>query len=71
MPAKQQTLVATETFVTRAGGAEYVFIKDETRVSSDHPAAKAVPQNFKPVEDGLLEVEQATKAPGEKRGRKK
>lgn len=46
----------------------YTFRRGQTRVRAGHPLLKMVPDYFVPAEQGALEVEQATSAPGEKRG---
>lgn len=67
-------LIATETFATEIDGVPTIVHKNVTRVREGHPIALANPQNFAPVEDRvdheLPDIEQATAAPGEKRGRR-
>lgn len=73
MPAKTSTHVeATETFSGDLDGAPIV-IRKEMVISADDPVAKAFPQYFQPLSPrrSRPEVEQATAAPGEKRGAKK
>jgi hypothetical protein len=65
-----EVYVATETGSVDIKGQNYVFYRDVTRVAADHPLIKACPDFFAPAEDRLHYggVEQATAAPGEKRG---
>jgi hypothetical protein len=66
--AKQ--MVATETFLAVVNGYTDRFIAGETIVDSDHEAVRAHPDKFERVRKERPEVEQATAAPGEKRGGK-
>jgi len=67
-------LIATETFATNIDGVPTVIHKDVTRVREGHPVALGNPDFFRPVEDRvdheLADIEQATAAPGEKRGQR-
>lgn len=64
----EQILIATTSGVwVDADGVEYPYFRGITRVRAVHPLARAVPDAFKPV-DVHYDVEQATAAPGEKRG---
>ena len=66
---KSGYLVANTTGSAEIDGQKYDFTAGETRISTSHPLAKGCPLYFDPVEDSALpEVEQATAAPGEKRG---
>lgn len=61
-------LVALQSFVGRLGGADVTF-KAGDQVAAGHPAAKKWPHLFGPIaRDSGPRVEQATAAPGEKRG---
>lgn len=61
--------VANATGVTTVDGAMFQFRSGVTHVSSDDPAYKAHPDLFSAVADKARPViEQATAAPGEKRG---
>jgi hypothetical protein len=63
--------MANESFAYEGDdGRPFTFIKAVTRVAADHPARKANPQYFDPIDTDHVhyEVEAATKAPGEKRG---
>lgn len=64
-----EILVAADSGVITVDGTEYQFTKDVTRIRSSHPAVKAAPHLFKKLEVHY-DVEQATAAPGEKRGEK-
>lgn len=57
-------LVVKESFVGNVGGADIQFRKGDP-IKADHPAVKKWPQFFGEPE---LRYEQATAAPGEKRG---
>lgn len=65
-------LIAIESFSTEINGHPEAIIKGVTRVRASHPLARQNPEYFKPVDDHVhFDVEQATKAPGEKRSQKK
>lgn len=65
-------LIATETFTTEVDGVPQVIQKGVTRVRAGHPLAEQNPDYFEPADRHIhFDVEQATKAPGEKRGTKK
>lgn len=69
MTRSDQVYVATESGSCEVKGETYIFVKNITRVRDGHPLLKNVGDYFKPVDDAVhYEVEQATKAPGEKRG---
>lgn len=60
--------VANESGSTEIKGQAYYFTKGVTRVREGHILLKTLPHLFNPIEDHVdYEVEQATKAPGEKR----
>jgi hypothetical protein len=61
-------MVATETFRAVVNGYSDLFTAGETIVDEDHEAVRAHPDKFQPVHRDAPEVEQATQAPGEKRG---
>lgn len=60
--------VATTSGSAEIDGKEYSFNTGVTRLTADHPLVKNCPLYFEPVDDGVPDVEQATQAPGEKRG---
>jgi hypothetical protein len=65
----QDIYVATESGSCEVAGENHVFVKGITRVRAGHPLLKAVPDYFKPIElEVHYDVEQATAAPGERRG---
>jgi hypothetical protein len=66
--AAAETLVVTDGFVANINGVDTAFRKGET-IASDHPAVKKWPQFFG-KQDISQRIEQATAAPGEKRGAK-
>ncbi len=71
MPQKSEPdiYVATETFSADIGGSPQMIYKGITRVRAGHPLLKGREALFAPVENSVdYEVEQATAAPGEKRG---
>lgn len=71
MAKSDQVYVARESGAANVDGEDLVFVKGVTRVRGGHPLLKAVPDYFEPVDEAVhYEVEQATKAPGEKRGDK-
>ena len=59
--------VATSSGVVKIDGKLHNYYGGTTRVRAGHPLLKAAPRAFKPMKLDY-EVEQATKAPGEKRG---
>ena len=69
-------LIATTSFWTSLpDGTSFVVLDGRTMLWSDHPTARDNPGSFKPVTStyetpGYVEprIEQATAAPGEKRG---
>jgi len=64
-------LVARESFSTTINGTKYNIVKGKHRVRAGHPLAVQNPQFFEAVADEVdFDIEQATKAPGEKRGKK-
>lgn len=61
--------VATESGSCDIGGQIHVFVRNVTRVRAGHPLLRAVPDYFRPLDELIhYDVEQATAAPGEKRG---
>lgn len=62
--------VATDSFACEVNGTRYNVNKGE-RVREGHEILTAQPAYFEPLEDGRVhyDVEQASAAPGEKRGR--
>jgi len=65
--AKAAQYTVTESFVTTINGKEVEYHKGET-VEPDDPALKRAPLHFEPLIIRARSVEQATAAPGEKRG---
>lgn len=67
--AKDDVYVATDTFATEINGVPQVIHEGITRVRAGHELLKRFPDWFAPVDTGVdYDVEQATAAPGEKRG---
>lgn len=69
--AKDDIYMVTTTFVITLGDRDVEYHTGEI-VDADDPAYKRVPEHFGPVEfkhRTAKPVEQATAAPGEKRGR--
>lgn len=64
-------MIATETFRAVINGFSDLVTAGQTRVDADHELVRRYPERFAPVESERPEVEQATSAPGEKRGSKK
>ncbi len=60
--------VATETFVCEIDGRQEWVRAGVTRVTEDHPLCAAYAASFRATEAVVPGVEQATAAPGEKRG---
>lgn len=60
-------LVVLQSFVGRIGNADVAFAQGES-IDASHPAVKKWPQFFGPTNVRHSKVEQATAAPGEKRG---
>ena len=73
MPAKKtEVYVAKESGHAEIEGVPYVFHKGITRVRAGHPLTKikGFENIFEPVDEAVhYDVEQATAAPGEKRGK--
>lgn len=68
-PKKDSVFIANTSGSCEVGGQTYPFVKGVTRVRGDHPLRAATPEYWDPVDDKLhYDVEQATAAPGEKRG---
>lgn len=65
--------IARETFTTEINGLPETIIAGKTRVREGHPLLKRNPDYFERLDDSTVhfDVEQATKAPGEKRVAKK
>lgn len=68
MPRARKMYVATETLACEIDGVLHWIRAGETRVAADHELRTAYPHAFKEGEAETPEVEQATAAPGEKRG---
>jgi hypothetical protein len=72
MPTKAEPapmLVAAESFVgVLPDGSDFIGKANITRIRSNHPAAKAWPKLFKPIDVSYPYAEAATAAPGELRG---
>jgi hypothetical protein len=69
--SKEQVYVAKDSGHAEVEGVPYTFHKGITRVRGGHPLTKikGFENIFEPVDDAVhYDVEQATKAPGEKRG---
>jgi hypothetical protein len=66
-------MVATESHCVEIDGEPIVVTANQTRVRSNHPLVKANPGYFRSADDSATyedeDVEQATAAPGERRGR--
>ncbi len=62
--------VATETFACEVDGAGVIVHSGQTRVREGHPMLDTYRQSFKLADEGIHfeTVEQATAAPGERRG---
>lgn len=66
---REQVWVATESAVCLLDGQQEVIHAGVTRVREGHPLLDAYRGYFEPADTGVhYEVEQATAAPGEKRG---
>ena len=63
-------LIATRSFATYIDGKKVMVRKGVTRVRQGHQLARENPERFKPI-NVHYDIEQATKAPGEKRAVKK
>lgn len=67
--AEPTVYIAIESGSAAVDGKPFTFVRNVTRVRAGHPALKQLGQFFRPVEDFVhYDVEQATSAPGEKRG---
>lgn len=62
-----EIFVATSSGVVKIDGRIHNYYGGTTRVRAGHPLLKALPGKFKPMKLDY-EVEDATKAPGKKRG---
>lgn len=61
-------LVACESGSALVGDETYTFVRGVTRIRADHPLALSNPDYFEAVSEHVhYDVEQATRAPGEKR----
>lgn len=67
VPNPKTMFIATETLACEVDGELQWIRAGETRVASDHPLREAHPGAFAATA-APVEVEQATAAPGEKRG---
>jgi hypothetical protein len=66
--AKPDLYQAVEAFGIQLDG-EWMTVQKDDLVRAGHPLLKQAPDRFKPAEGYVrFEVEQATAAPGEKRG---
>lgn len=64
-------LVARETFTAELDGSPVIVHKGVTRVREGHPLLKGREDLFELVDDTVhYDIEQATAAPGEKRGQR-
>ncbi len=69
-----EILIALQSFAARVDGVDY-NVRAGNTILADHPLAQAHPDMFRTAEDRVTfptpkrRVEQATKAPGEKRAR--
>lgn len=63
-----QMYLCTESFWANIRGTAELFTAGKTLVSGDSEAYRRFPQHFRPAEESVRsDVEQATRAPGEKR----
>jgi hypothetical protein len=61
--------VAKETFACEIDGEQIIVQAGQTRAREGHPLLDTYREMFEPADTGVaFEVEQATAAPGEKRG---
>ena len=60
--------VATQSTIRTVAGVDYNVSAGATRVDESHPLYQTYPEIFTRADDDPPEVEQATAAPGEKRG---
>jgi hypothetical protein len=68
-PHSADVYIARESFVARVGDEEVWVSAGETRVRAGHALLARYAHAFKPADEDIhFEVEQATAAPGEKRG---
>lgn len=69
IPNRGAVFVATETFACEVDGVPTMVHAGQTRVRDGHPLLEVHRGYFQPVDARVtFEVEQATAAPGEKRG---
>jgi hypothetical protein len=67
--SNQDIFVANMSFATEIDGVPVTVHQGKTRVRAGHPLLELNPQYFDPADQGVhFDVEQATAAPGEKRG---
>jgi hypothetical protein len=66
-PAEPTVYVAISSGVVKIDGTLYRYSQGQTRVRAGHPLLKARPDKFAPLKLDY-EIEQATAAPGERRG---
>ena len=64
---KAEIYVARSTGIIRVKGELYTYIAGRTRLRAGHPLLKALPDKFEPLSLDY-DLEQATAAPGERRG---
>lgn len=68
-PRTRRWYVATDSGVTDIDGVPFRYQRNVTRVREGDPVLEMAPHSFKLMDDdGPPEIEQATAAPGEKRG---
>lgn len=63
-----EMLVALDTGTVEIDGTPYQVQRGVTRLRADHPIVRSAPGLFGPLQSSYPEVEQATAAPGERRG---
>ena len=69
--SNDEILVAKDSFAAHVDGETLVVRKGVTRVRKGHPLLKGREELFEPIDRKVdYDVEQATAAPGEKRGRR-
>lgn len=66
-PSEPRIFVARSSGVVKIDGIVHRYVQGQTRVRAGHPLLKARPDKFVPLRLDY-DAEQATSAPGEKRG---